>query len=198
MTMKKIQYYIITLVVLLLTGCSSTEDEVTQQYLLPYPTAIVALDRSRDDLPTIRLKSISVPSYLQKQNMVLVNNDGQVYLAANHLWAETIERQLEQKTLRYLSERLPKVDWLAPSLYQIQSAYLTITVESFYASTEGNVTVSGYWLLWGKDNTLMTQGRFNQHNKLEQDGYLEMTKTLSDTWFDRVVEQIIASLYPKT
>jgi uncharacterized protein len=195
MMMKVIKYYVVTLLVLFLSGCSSTEDETTQQYLLPYPAAIVPLDNYRDDLGTIRLKSVTVPSYLQKQNMVLVNENGQVYLAANHLWAESVARQLEQKTVSYLSDRLPKVNWLAPILSQVPSAYLSITVENFYASTAGDVTVSGYWSLWGSDNKLMIQGRFNEHNKLDKQGYLEMTKMLSETWFDRVLEKIISSIY---
>ncbi|RQW64398.1 PqiC family protein [Vibrio viridaestus] len=181
------------LCIVLLSACSSNEQVTTPQYLLPYPAKVEASQQSTD-VKTIRLKSISVPNYLQKQNIVLVNDDGQVYQAVNHLWAESLEHQLEQMTLTYLATRLPTIDWLAPSQYQVSSDYMTINVEKFYASQVGQVTVSGYWSIWSKDNTQILQKRFYYTSEMSQDGYLAMSKTLSHTWFQFVLENIIGQI----
>ncbi|MDC0610267.1 PqiC family protein [Vibrio sp.] len=181
------------LCIVLLSACSSNEQVTTPQYLLPYPAKVEASQQSTD-VKTIRLKSISIPNYLQKQNIVLVNDDGQVYQAANHLWAESLEHQLEQMTLTYLATRLPAIDWLAPSQYQVSSDYMTINVEKFYASQVGQVTVSGYWTIWSKDNTQLLQKRFYYTSEMSEDGYLAMSKTLSHTWFRSVLENIIGQI----
>jgi len=194
--MKLKKYIWVILSLFLLTACSTTEDTSAFQYLLPYPNDVHAIT---PPLPvhtkTIRLKSISMPSYLQKQNIVLVDNNGQVYQATNHLWAESIERQLEPMTLTYLSSRLPYFSWLSPSQYQITSSYLTINIEKFYANQEGVITVAGYWTLWTKNNELSQQKRFNYSRKMTHDGYLAMTKTLSKTWFKNVIEGLITNAF---
>ncbi len=191
---------LITLLVLalsgLLTACSSTNQTQVNQYLLPYPATVSSSETPAIKNEVYRLKSITVPDYLQKQNIILVDNNGQVYQAANHLWAESIENQLEQMTLTYLASRLPDIQWIAPSQYQISAPYLTVNLEKFYASQVGVVSVSGYWTLWSQDNNLLIQKRFNYSEKMPKDGYLSMTEILSNIWFKSVIEELISTTFP--
>lgn len=192
---------IITLLTLsgLLTACSSANQTRVKQYLLPYPKTVHVSHVS--ETPAIkneiyRLKSITVPEYLQKQNIILVNSNGQVHQATNHLWAESIENQLEQMTLTYLASRLSDVQWIAPSQYQISAPYIIVNLEKFYASQDGIVSVSGYWTLWSQDNKLLIQNRFNYSEKMPKDGYLSMTEVLSNIWFKSVIEGLISVTFP--
>lgn len=190
--------HIITLLALsgLLAACSSTSQTQVKQYLLPYPAAVSASETPVMQNAIYRLKSITIPEYLQKQNIILVDNNGQVYQAANHLWAESIENQLEQMTLTYLASRLPEIQWMAPSQYQISAPYITVNLEKFYASQSGNVSITGYWTLWSQDNKLLLQNRFNYSEKMPKDGYLSMTEVLSTIWFKSVIEGLISTSFP--
>ncbi|MCE0494828.1 PqiC family protein [Vibrio salinus] len=182
---------------LLLTACSSPDEAQIKQYLLPYPVNVSSNSTSEKHGDVYRLKSISVPNYLQKQNIILVNQDGQVYQATHHLWAESIETQLEQNTLTYLATRLPNVQWIAPSQYQITAPYLTISLEKFDASQKGHVSIAGYWTLWSQDNKLLNQKRFHYSANMGKDGYVAMTETLSKLWYQSVIEGFISSTFHK-
>lgn len=184
----------ISLIVLTISACANNTIVQSQHFLLPYPEHVTVIDQAPTMPSTVRLKSISLPSYLQKQNIVLVNQSGQVFQAANNFWAESLENQLEGITLTYFSDRLPTINWLSPAQYQVTSPYLTIHLEKFFADPDGHVSVSGYWTLWSQDNRLIKQKRFQYQSIMAEDGYLAMTQSLSTLWFESVLDNILVAL----
>ena len=189
-----IKYCLTTFLVCLLAGCASKSVAPSHHYLLPYPGDVVAIADRAPVYDKVRLKAIALPSFLQKQNMVLVDNQGQVFQASNHFWAESLERQLEGITLTYLADRLPRVTWLSPAQYQVPASYLTIQLEQFYADPDGAAVIAGYWTLWSPDNVMRTQHRFRYTGMMTEDGYLAMAHTLAQIWFHDVLDHLVDSV----
>ncbi|CAH0536795.1 PqiC family protein [Vibrio marisflavi] len=187
--MKK--YILIALSVITLTACSSTNEPVSQEYLLPNNSAVAAYKTGMgNERLTIQLRPINVADYLKRLNIVMVNSDGKVYQAANHLWAEPLASQLEGLSLNRLSQRLPNTNWLPSSQIISNALTLQIDVANFYANFEGEIVISGRWYLTSDTNKLVDSGVFSKTTKLTKDGYTSMTAQLAKTWLTDVVDPI--------
>ncbi|MGF1740135.1 ABC-type transport auxiliary lipoprotein family protein [Vibrio profundum] len=181
---------------LLLSACSSNTAPTTHEYLLPNQLTVSAYQVQPERAGySIQLKAIKVADYLSRLNIVMVSDSGQVYPAANHLWAAPLTSQLENLTINRLTERLPTISWL-PS-YQPFSAQasLEIDVADMYANLKGDVVISGRWFLVANtDDHLIDSGTFKRHAQLQQDGYPALTDQLSKTWLNQVIDPIARKL----
>ncbi|MCL9779828.1 ABC-type transport auxiliary lipoprotein family protein [Vibrio sp. S4M6] len=181
----------IMIIAVFLSSCASTSAPVSQEYLLPDHTSVSAYQGASTDKDlAIQVKPIKVADYLKRLNIVMVNNDGKVYQAANHLWAEPLASQLESLTMDRLEQRVPSISWLPSSQPLLNAMTLQIDVSNFYANFQGEIIVSGRWYLVSDSNKLIKSGQFNKTTKLKKDGYTAMTDQLSLTWLSEVIDPI--------
>ncbi|ASA54619.1 hypothetical protein BSQ33_01965 [Vibrio gazogenes] len=181
---------------ILLGGCASNTPLETTQYLLPMPEQVPALKTSAKMKMSqpIQIKAIKMPGYLEKPNIVMVDPDGQVYLASQHLWAESLSSQLEKMTLRRLKERLPMFTWIPSYQYIRPHLLLDIEVYRFHADRHGKITASGHWSLWSSSKQLLHEASFDRVEMMQQSGYPAMTQQLSHLWLTQIVDPIATTL----
>ncbi|MDW6093067.1 PqiC family protein [Vibrio rhizosphaerae] len=185
---------LLSLMLVLLGGCSGRTALETTQYLLPMPEQVPALKSSpRIDLP-IQIKTIKMPGYLDKPNIAMVDPDGQVYLASQHLWAESLSSQLEKMTLRRLKERLPTLTWIPSYQYIRPNLLLDIEVYRFHADRGGKIIASGHWSLWSASKQLLYEASFEKVAMMQQSGYPAMTQQLAQIWLTQIVDPIATTL----
>lgn len=184
----------LSLMLILLGGCSGSTALETTQYLLPMPERVPALNTlAKIDQP-IQIKAIKIPGYLEKPNIVMVDPDGQVYLASQHLWAEPLSSQLEKMTLRRLKERLPELTWVPSYQYIRPTLLLDIEVYRFHADKHGKITAAGHWSLWSASKQLLHEASFESVDMMQQNGYPAMTQQLSHLWLTQIVDPIATTL----
>ena len=182
-------------VVILLNACSSNTETVSQEYLLPSHAAVSAYKSDSSDKGlTIQLKPINVADYLKRLNIVMVSNEGKVYQAANHLWAEPLASQLEGLSMKRFDQRLPTINWLPSSQPISDSMTLQIDVTNFYANFKGEIIITGRWYLVSDTSKLLDSGVFSKTAKLTQDGYTAMTDQLATTWLTEIVDPIATQI----
>ncbi|SIO94117.1 PqiC family protein [Vibrio spartinae] len=187
---------LLTVMLVLLSGCASSTALETTQYLLPMPEQVPMLKTSAkmNMNQPIQIKAIKMPGYLEKPNIIMVDPDGQVYLASQHLWAESLSSQLEKMTLRRLKERLPTITWIPSYQYIRPHLLLDIEVYRFHADRYGKITASGHWSLWSASKQLLYEASFESVEMMQQSGYPAMTRQLSHLWLTQVVDPIATTL----
>ncbi len=190
------QVVVLVVMLILLGGCANNAALETTQYLLPMPERVSALKTSAkmNMSQPIQIKAIKIPGYLEKPNIVMVDPDGQVYLASQHLWAESLSSQLEKMTLRRLKERLPMLTWIPSYQYVRPHLLLDIEVYRFHADRHGKITASGHWSLWSPSKQLLHEASFESVEMMQQSGYPAMTQQLSHLWLTQIVDPIAATL----
>ncbi|SJN52820.1 hypothetical protein VR7878_00062 [Vibrio ruber DSM 16370] len=185
---------LLSLMLVFLGGCSGSTALETTQYLLPMSEQVSALKAPTLINQTIQLKAIKIPGYLEKPNIAMVDPDGQVYLASQHLWAESLSSQLEKMTLRRLKERLPTLTWIPSYQYIRPKLMLDIEVYRFHADRHGKITVSGHWSLWSESKQLLHEASFDSVGMMQHSGYPAMTQQLSHLWLTQIVDPIATTL----
>ncbi|MDW6004152.1 PqiC family protein [Vibrio mangrovi] len=178
----------------LIGGCSGSSALETTQYLLPMSETVPAMQHEPQIRQPIQIKAIKMPGYLEKPNIVMVDPDGQVYLASQNLWAESLSSQLEKMTLRRLKERLPALTWIPSYQYIRPKLLLDIEVYNFHADMKGRIIASGHWSLWSDSKQLLHEASFEKSVLMQENGYPAMTKQLSRIWLEQVIDPIAVTL----
>ncbi|MDB4838036.1 PqiC family protein [Marinomonas sp.] len=187
--MKKCKVVLCLLLIWLTTACA-TKVAPSSEYLLIDQHAQHVTAMTTSSL-AIQFMPVSMANYLSGNEIVLVTKQGQVHRSKNHLWAETLSPQLSRLTLQRLEKSLPNITWFGGQRLPPESiAVLNIEVDDFYADLKGVVHISGRWQLLSALGEVLSVKTFYATEDLKADGYLNMVKTLSDIWFQKVVSSI--------
>ncbi len=161
-------------VLLLLVGCSSPASEI--RYYQLATQAATAIDTTQK--PPLAIAPISVASYLNGSGLVLQQSAVEFSIARQHLWADALELQLQRQLTEYLLLALPKQPLAA--LNTPGARTLQVEIDRFYASENGQATVSGRYSLSGQRGR--TTVPFSYQVALAADGYPAMVQALSIGW----------------
>ncbi|MFO7818442.1 MAG: PqiC family protein [Thermodesulfobacteriota bacterium] len=179
----RIQYLLFSVyIVLFLTGCSSTSVPPVDEYLLSGKVE-QPMRQVETDIKCVRLYPVSVADYLAGDRMLVVGEDGRVYRARHHLWAESVAAQLGRIARTQLASRLPDVDWYESAAPAERKCFrLLIRVDAFQATLDGYAQIRGNWKLFSAKGVLVAKDRFDQKNPLPQSGYPPMVEALNRGW----------------
>ena len=167
--MKK---WIAGIAVLWLAGCSSKPIGLNY-YMLHEPT-VVAAESSTDisNQPTIFLRTLSAPDYLQQRNLSLQLSDSEIHFAPKHVWAEPFDRDFtmtlsESLSVKHKIRLRVQSKWTNPA----QPEYiLDIQLDDFIPTYNGRLILKGKYRL-EKDGAPPQFVRFNYWLPLNKDGF---------------------------
>ncbi|ORM74945.1 hypothetical protein HA48_01810 [Pantoea wallisii] len=163
---------------LLLAGCSSTID--TTYYQLPAGSSVASVrSEAGSDQPMIWVEQVSVPDYLAGNGLVYQTSDVKYVIAANNLWASPLDQQLQQTLVTNLSKALPGRLVASKPVGDTHDT-LNVNVTGFQGRYDGQVVVSGEWLLQHQGH-LIKRG-FNFTLPQTEDGYDALVRTLALGW----------------
>lgn len=180
---------VIIAALLLLAGCSSTVENT--YYQLPSGSNVARVNSEpTSDQPMIWVQQVSVPDYLAGNGLVYQTNDVKYVIAANNLWASPLDQQLQQTLVNNLSKALPGRVVASSPLGESHDT-LTVNVTGFQGRYDGQVVVSGEWLLQHQGR-LIKHG-FNLTLPQTEDGYDALVRTLAIGW-QQTAQQIANSV----
>ncbi len=126
------------------------------------------------------LASVTLPQFLQKQNLVMQKGAHTLVHARHHFWAEPLEdgiaKVLVQDIMKSSSALQVEVNagrWTTGS-----NCSLRLEFDSFHATQSGRVLSAGRFWLQGADSTSPSVQQFNYSNNLLADGYAQVVTQL--------------------
>lgn len=162
--MKKFSLIIIlSLLISSLLGCGNRSPK-TEYYILS--SKIPAIDIEVDYQNKIKLFKVNIPSYLDRNSIVLRNSSGvKLDIAEYNVWAENLDRGIERILKDVLRPEL--------ALYQItfeqrlsgnNIPQLSLDILRFDSTLGADSVLEAYWILSGKNGEMLDQGFF--YNKI--------------------------------
>lgn len=183
------------LITLGLGGCASGPS--VQEYLMTQPKADALPDQGKSHVT--QLSSVQIPTYLSGSAMVLVDEQGQVYRARQHLWAEPLSNQLTRLAWQRLQQRLPQWTWLPPEApYPKPAARLSLTISRFEADFHGDSRIEGQWRWVSATGDQIYCGTLTGRSPLTTSGYAGMAQALADNWSQVVIDTLAKTLVSET
>lgn len=188
--MMKWRLFLILTIAGLMTACAGTTPS-SNEYLL-IDADIMKVETRSIEATFVQIMPVSVANYLAGNEIVLVTEQGQVHRSANNLWAEALSSQLTRLTQQRLEKSLPNVTWFGTQRLPAEAiALLNIEVDDFYADLKGMVHISGRWQLMSSSSVLSASKTFYVTENLKSDGYASMVQTLSESWFNDVIDPMV-------
>lgn len=146
-------------------SCSSAPEPIINYYVLPtYKTTDTAVN-SNEFSPSSKVTIILAP-WLQKENLLVMQDETRVVFAHYHRWAQPLEYMLKTTFERQLKP-----------LNNFQN--VTIQFDKLHGSREGLVTLQGWFMI---DQT--TEQSFLIHTQQAQVGYSAMVEALTEGLLD--------------
>lgn len=164
----KIKLITISMLIALVSACSSIKPTVNFYQLSQAPQA-QGVDLS---LPKLLIEQVELVDYLQRSNLLLQRNSGQIYVTKYHVWAESLDKAIARTMINFLNRSQKNFRTQSRFDQPCQQACfrLKLLVEQFYPTENSLVVFAGkYQLLQG--NKLIAQHDFNLQQSLAADGY---------------------------
>lgn len=141
----------------LLAACGTTGPSYF--YVLSSSPAVSTPDALAQE-PAIGVGPINIPKYLARPQMVQRSGDHQLELHEQHRWAEPLQDNITRVLAENLARMVP-TQQLAVFPWGRSARidyHVTVEVSQFDADTEGNVTLTALWRVFGRtDEELVRQ-----------------------------------------
>lgn len=173
---------------LLLQGCASTPP--TQFYSLE-ATATSTVSPSTHKKPLVGISQISLPSALERKQIVTRDTQGQLHLAEQHQWAALLKQNMTEVLAKNLTARQPEFWFKAYpwSLLGMVDYRLVIDVTRLDIVLGKSISFSADWTILNEKN----------HAVLQHDS-LDLTQPLIDETYATAIlglNQLLAQLSEK-
>ncbi|MXP67482.1 membrane integrity-associated transporter subunit PqiC [Pantoea sp. Aalb] len=173
--------------VLALTGCGSDFTE-NKYYQIPAGNKL-ELARTHQyscNHPVIWVEKVNLSDYLLGNGLVYQISKVKYNAATNNLWASPLDTQLKETLIHNLTKKIP--GGLITSEPLCKNYYnLIVYLRDFHGRFDGQVVISGEWLLRHKTNLI--KNNFNITIPQTQDNYSSLVEALSIGW-DIISKQI--------
>ncbi|WP_457605627.1 PqiC family protein [Nitratifractor sp.] len=189
---RRLLTLLLSLGLLLLTGCSSKNDFYRLQPAIQSAhSGSAPLHRER----ILGIGEVQVADYLRKHELVTRVDSTRLDVHENDLWAGDLEKNIQQVLRANLGKDLPRVTVLAyPWSEPLDDRYrLYLSVDRFDGDLNGTVTLSGHWSLVDQyDNRLVTGERFRYfaQGAPETEALVETQSRLLDRLSRRIAAKI--------
>lgn len=183
--MKMIRHLLLTATAIGLMACSQTQTIPSQYYALGADDlALPIVDNVATD--TLVLKPVALPDYLNSTGVVMQINDNQVHIAEQHLWAGTLNQQLDSLSLESIALQFPKATVVESAQFYPQTGdkywIIDVSVSRFQGRLEGTAVVSGRWSLIEPSGVMVRDKLFNYQLPVVSKDYPEVIAKLKDNW----------------
>lgn len=187
--MVKSSFFVI-LLVLLLSGCSSSIQTAIAYYQFEQPIVASSRDVSATDAQ-LRVQTVVLRGALNNRGIAMKIDHNQIHAANYHLWGESPDSMLTVSAQQTLFNALP--NWMVikglPVITELdqQTFYeLEYEIHHFNGDLQGNADISGLWRLYythpETGRRLLSLHNFANVTQLHGDGYDALVATLEKTW----------------
>lgn len=160
-----------------LTACASAPIEEHHYSLLLDALNDADFVASADSDATLAVTSISVPVYLQSNNLVMQVGDNEILPARRHFWAEPLDDSIKRVLIYDMDRRLP--DIAVGSMPTDDGCSLEVVFERFHATSEARVVVSGRYSL--RSPNAQIERTFDTSRSLQAGGYANSISELRNS-----------------
>lgn len=178
----------------MLVGCAGQGIEESR-YTLPSETQDI--DVAGDFQGSVSLAPPRMASYLKDDGIVMQLDDIRIHQARHHLWAEPLDRQLQERMRQHLSQALPNADVLRSgqsSEASTPALHVQLDVDRFQGRDDGMAVVDGQWRIRDDNDRTLSRESFEIERPLEDDGYPALVRALGSAWDtlgDRLVDALV-------
>ncbi len=148
---------ILTSVAILVSGCGAVPVDEPRYYLLSSPQPGTSEPVRYADLCDATVAGVTVPAYLQRNNVMVQVSEHELVPAAQHRWSEPVASGVR----RILTQNAVTGDG---------PAALNVAIEHFHGSLAGTVWLQASWHLTAPDGTVQ-RSAFNDTVNQVDDGY---------------------------
>ena len=146
----------IVLCTLILSACSSTP--TTEFYALGRLDAQAAVTNSNSS-SVIGLRRIDLPEYLERANVVSIDDQNRLNVASYHQWAGDLHQQVSRATEMYLQQLTSFDIWQAPWNNNVRPQYqLAIQIHRMDGELGSDLVLQAEWRLYDvrKESVLLS------------------------------------------
>ncbi len=183
--MKSIKPVLLTCLSLTLFACSQTPNISSQYYALGADDLAMAVVDSNTKA-TLVLKPVDLPDYLNSTGVVMQLNDNQVHIAEQHLWAGTLNQQLDSLALESMTLQFPRATVVESAQFYPEAGakywILSVSLNRFQGRLEGTAVSSGRWQLIAPNGKLARDEVFNYQLPVISKDYPEVIEKLKENW----------------
>lgn len=176
------KHLLITMLLVGVTGCASTDTPAYFALVLPQADAPV---RQVTQGPRLIVDLVSLPEYLNDLGIAYQLNDVQIVTANQARWAESLDKQLTRSLVLGLSQQLKQAQVLEGPDILSDAWHLSLQVSGFQGRFDGQAIVAGRWVLKRGDKTFSEA--FQRTIPLSEDGYPALVRTLREGWQQEIV-----------
>ncbi|MFO6424362.1 membrane integrity-associated transporter subunit PqiC [Motilimonas sp. KMU-193] len=170
---------------LTLLACSQTTSIPSQYYALGADDLAMTVVDS-NTTATLVLKPVELPDYLNSTGVVMQLNDNQVHIAEQHLWAGSLNQQLDNLALESMTLQFPRATVVESAQFYPEAGaqywILSVSVNRFQGRLEGTAVSSGRWQLIDPDGKLVRDELFNYQLPVITKDYPEVIEKLKENW----------------
>ncbi|MEW9799221.1 PqiC family protein [Alteromonas sp. CYL-A6] len=186
--MRTYQGVMISLVLLLLSACTSSPSGITYYLLHAVQTQ---QPPQPDHAVTVNIRTIVLPDYLNKPQLALQTSPSTLHYASAHAWAETPENGVVNELAQVFrhhgvatQSRFARYD---DTVWQ-----LDVHIDDFIPTWQGEVILKGAFTLVSPDGQHTTQ-TFDYRKDLREDGFAHSVEMMRDV-LDSLAQQISRQL----
>lgn len=166
-------------------ACSSTPVEEHHYSLLLDALSDSSLVEPAGTDATLEVRLVTVPRYLQSNNLVMQVGDNEILPARRHFWAEPLDESIRRVLIYDMDRRLPDV--AVRSTQADGGCSLAVAFERFHATNDARVVASGRYSLRFADGQI--ERKFDTSRVLQDGGYANSVSELR-----RTVNELAAEL----
>jgi len=160
----------VAVIALVGVGCQSPDISVRQYQLAQQPQTAAVINTSKQ----LIIEPIVLVDYLKRPNILLKQDNNQLYVTKYHVWAEPLDKAIARTLVNHLNHRQQqwRVDHglFSQCIDQKSCLRLILLVEEFYPTDGSTVNFSGKYRL-SRNHKILTQQDFNLSHQLSVDGY---------------------------
>jgi uncharacterized protein len=134
---------------ILVAGCAGSPS--VRIYVLGDPPNSVPATSTQSSRPIMRLLPVSVPDYLDTQDILLRSGRNEVEASPTGRWAERLSVGLTHALAAALASRLPAADIVANRPIVPPAQQILVDVETFEISPDGQCQLTGRWTISSGD-----------------------------------------------
>jgi len=180
---------------LILGACASNVVQDTYYSLSPGNSEYQASTTDAQRKIRLTIAHITLPKFLQKQNLVMQSGAHTLVAARHHFWAEPLEdgiaKVLAQEIMQASSHLQVERNfgrWTSKSICSIRLEF-----DAFHPTEAGQILTSGrFWLQGGENESPVIQS-FSSKEDLQQDGYSQVVVQLRSS-LQHVATGIVTSI----
>ncbi|NDV90924.1 hypothetical protein GTH32_06885 [Alteromonas sp. 345S023] len=179
----------------MLTGCATSAPPLSYYLLHDVTENNATRDSVSQNNPNalVLINRVVLPDYLKQRGLVFQTSDTGIHIATDHLWAEPMDEGLTKRLRDSLTHHNLELITHAMGAQEVD-VYLTLRIDDFIASHQGDIILRGEYFLSYADE-VDESARFHVSLPLPHDGFDTSVKVMRQalaTLADKIASDINA------